>query len=250
MGKSGTDVAREASAMVLSDDNFATITAAIEEGRGIYDNIRKFIRYLLACNTGEVLTMFLTSLLGMPLPLLPVQILWVNLVTDGLPAMALGIDPNEKNSMKRPPRKPNEGVFSRGLSRKIILRGVQIGATTVAVFGAVYYITGDLVKARTMSLTTLVMCQMFHVLDCRSEYCNALEAGIFRNRFLIGAMMISIMMHIAVIYVPFLQDIFSTVPLAMEDWGIILFISGWQMLFYLMKLPFSKRKIARTSFYQ
>ena len=250
MGKSGTDVAREASAMVLSDDNFATITAAIEEGRGIYDNIRKFIRYLLACNTGEVLTMFLTSLLGMPLPLLPVQILWVNLVTDGLPAMALGIDPNEKNSMKRPPRKPNEGVFSRGLSRKIILRGVQIGATTVAVFGAVYYMTGDLVKARTMSLTTLVMCQMFHVLDCRSEYCNALEAGIFRNRFLIGAMMISIMMHIAVIYVPFLQDIFSTVPLAMEDWGIILFISGWQMLFYLMKLPFSKRKIARTSFYQ
>ena len=250
MGKSGTDVAREASAMVLSDDNFATITAAIEEGRGIYDNIRKFIRYLLACNTGEVLTMFLSSLLGMPLPLLPVQILWVNLVTDGLPAMALGIDPNEKDSMKRPPRKPNEGVFSRGLSRKIVFRGIQIGVTTVAVFGAVYYMTGDLVKARTMALTTLVMCQMFHVLDCRSEYCNALEAGLLRNRFLIGAMMISIMMHIAVIYVPFLQSIFSTVPLTIEDWGIILFVSGWQMLFYLMKLPFSKRKIARTSFYQ
>lgn len=250
MGKGGTDVAREASAMVLSDDNFATITAAIEEGRGIYDNIRKFIRYLLACNTGEVLTMFLTSLLGMPLPLLPVQILWVNLVTDGLPAMALGIDPNEKDSMKRPPRKPNEGVFSRGLSRKIVLRGIQIGVTTVAVFGAVYYMTGDLVKARTMALTTLVMCQMFHVLDCRSEYCNALEAGILRNRFLIGAMTTSIIMHIAVIYVPFLQSIFSTVSLTIEDWGIILFVSGWQMLFYLMKMPFSKRKIARTSFYQ
>ncbi|MBR0324630.1 MAG: calcium-transporting P-type ATPase, PMR1-type [Selenomonadales bacterium] len=250
MGKSGTDVAREASAMVLSDDNFATITAAIEEGRGIYDNIRKFIRYLLACNTGEVLTMFLTSLLGMPLPLLPVQILWVNLVTDGLPAMALGIDPNEKDSMKRPPRKPNEGVFSRGLSRKIVFRGIQIGVTTVAVFGAVYYMTGDLIKARTMALTTLVMCQMFHVLDCRSEYCNALEAGIFRNRFLIWAMATSIMMHIAVIYVPFLQEIFSTVSLAIEDWGIILLVSGWQMLFYVMKLPFSKRKIARTSFYQ
>lgn len=250
MGKGGTDVAREASAMVLSDDNFATITAAIEEGRGIYDNIRKFIRYLLACNTGEVLTMFLASLLGMPLPLLPVQILWVNLVTDGLPAMALGIDPNEKNSMKRPPRKPNEGVFSRGLSRKIVLRGIQIGVTTVAIFGAVYYMTGDLVKARTMALTTLVMCQMFHVLDCRSEYCNALEAGILRNRFLIGAITSSIVMHICVIYVPFLQSIFSTVPLAIEDWGIILFISGWQMLFYLMKMPFSKRKIARTSFYQ
>ncbi len=250
MGKDGTDVAREASAMVLSDDNFATITAAIEEGRGIYDNIRKFIRYLLACNTGEVLTMFLASILGMPLPLLPVQILWVNLVTDGLPAMALGIDPNEKTSMKRPPRKPNEGVFSRGLSRKIVLRGVQIGVTTVAVFGAVYYMTGDLVKARTMALTTLVMCQMFHVLDCRSEYCNALEAGVLQNRFLIGAITTSIVMHIAVIYVPFLQSIFSTVPITIEEWGIILLISGWQMIFYLMKMPFSKRKIARTSFYQ
>jgi Ca2+-transporting ATPase len=152
--------------------------------------------------------------------------------------------------MKRPPRKPNEGVFSRGLSRKIVFRGIQIGVTTVAVFGAVYYMTGDLIKARTMALTTLVMCQMFHVLDCRSEYCNALEAGIFRNRFLIWAMATSIMMHIAVIYVPFLQEIFSTVSLAIEDWGIILLVSGWQMLFYVMKLPFSKRKIARTSFYQ
>lgn len=248
MGQSGTDVAREASAIVLGDDNFATITAAVEEGRGIYDNIRKFIRYLLACNTGEVLTMFLSSLLGMPLPLLPVQILWVNLVTDGLPAMALGIDPNEKDSMKRPPRKPGEGVFSRGLSKKIVLRGIQIGLTTVAVFGVVYYTTGDLMKARTMALTTLVMCQMFHVLDCRSEYYNALEAGILRNRYLIGAITTSVVMHNAVLYIPFLQSIFSTVPLSPIDWGIVLVVSGWQMIFYILKKPFSKRKIARTSF--
>lgn len=248
MGQSGTDVAREASAMVLSDDNFATITAAVEEGRGIYDNIRKFIRYLLACNTGEVLTMFLASLMGMPLPLLPVQILWVNLVTDGLPAMALGIDPAEKDSMRRPPRKPNEGVFSRGLSRKIVLRGIQIGVTTVAVFGSVYYTTGDLMKARTMALTALVMCQMFHVLDCRSEYLNALEAGVLRNRYLIGAITVSVIMHNAVLYVPFLQEIFSTVPLDLSDWGIILAVAGWQMIFYLLKLPFSKRKIARMPF--
>lgn len=248
MGRGGTEVAREASDMVLGDDNFATITAAIEEGRGIYDNIRKFIRYLLACNTGEVLTMFLAALLGMPLPLLPVQILWVNLVTDGLPAMALGIDPNAKECMARPPRKKNEGVFSRGLARKIVLRGIQIGITTVAVFGVVYYLTGDLMRARTMTLTTLVMCQMFHVLDCRSEYCNAIEAGIFCNRYLVGAITASVMMHMAVLYTPFLESIFSTVPLSLAEWAIVLLVSGWQMIFYLVKKLFSKRKIARTSF--
>ena len=113
--------------MTLADDNFATIVAAVEEGRGIYDNIRKFIRYLLSCNIGEVLTMFLAALAGLPLPLLPVQILWVNLVTDGLPAMALGVDPKEPDIMNRPPRNPGESVFSRGLSKKIISRGLQIG---------------------------------------------------------------------------------------------------------------------------
>lgn len=248
MGRTGTEVAREASDMVLSDDNFATITAAIEEGRGIYDNIRKFIRYLLACNTGEVLTMFLAALLGMPLPILPVQILWVNLVTDGLPAMALGIDPNAKECMTRPPRKKSEGVFARGLARKIVLRGIQIGVTTVAVFAATYYLTGDLMRARTMTLTTLVVCQMFHVLDCRSEYQNAIEAGVFRNRYLACAIFASVVMHIAVLYTPFLQAVFSTVPLGLEEWAVVLLVSGWQMVFYLMKKLFSKRKIARTSF--
>lgn len=248
MGRVGTEVAREAADMVLGDDNFATITAAIEEGRGIYDNIRKFIRYLLACNTGEVLTMFLAALAGMPLPLLPVQILWVNLVTDGLPAMALGIDPNAKECMTKPPRKKNEGVFSRGLARKIVLRGMQIGVTTVAVFAATYYLTGDLMRARTMTLTTLVMCQMFHVLDCRSEYTNAIEAGILRNRYLVGAITASVLMHMAVLYTPPLASIFSTVPLSLHEWGIVLLVSGWQMIFYLLKKLFPKRKIARTSF--
>ncbi|HEY3426942.1 MAG TPA: HAD-IC family P-type ATPase, partial [Negativicutes bacterium] len=127
MGLTGTDVSKEAAAMVLADDNFATIVAAVEEGRGIYDNIRKFIRYLLSCNLGEVLTMFVAALLGLPLPLLPVQVLWVNLVTDGLPAMALGVDPNDHTIMQRPPRNPRESLFSRGLSGKIIWRGLQIG---------------------------------------------------------------------------------------------------------------------------
>lgn len=242
MGRSGTEVAREAADVVLGDDNFATITAAIEEGRGIYDNIRKFIRYLLACNTGEVLTMFLAALMGMPLPLLPVQILWVNLVTDGLPAMALGIDPNVKECMARPPRKKTEGVFSRGLARKIVLRGVQIGITTVGVFAVTYYLTGDLTRARTMTLTTLVMCQMFHVLDCRSEYHNAIEAGIFRNRWLVGAISVSVLMQFAVLYIPFLQGVFSTVSLTIEEWIAILTVSGWQMIFYLVKKIFPKKK--------
>ncbi|MFO7173107.1 MAG: HAD-IC family P-type ATPase, partial [Bacillota bacterium] len=134
MGRGGTDVTREASQLVLADDNYATIVAAVEEGRGIYDNIRKFIRYLLACNTGEVLTMFLAAAARLPLPLLPIQILWVNLVTDGLPAMALGMDPPEPDVMSRPPRRPDEGVFSRGLGGKILGRGLLIGLGTLALF--------------------------------------------------------------------------------------------------------------------
>src|SRR6266540_1353177 len=144
MGRTGTEVTKEASARVLGDDNFATIVAAIEEGRGIYDNIRKFIRYLLACNIGEVLTMFIATLAGLPLPIMPIQILWVNLVTDGLPAMALGIEPTDRNIMYRPPRHPQESVFSRGLKYKILWRGVQIGVSTVGIFVAVMYYQGDL----------------------------------------------------------------------------------------------------------
>lgn len=227
MGMSGTDVTREASAMTLADDNFATIVAAVEEGRGIYDNIRKFIRYLLACNIGEVLTMFAAALAGLPLPLLPLQILWVNLVTDGLPAMALGVDPKAPDTMYRPPRDPAESVFSRGLARKIVFRGLQIGFTTLLVFAGVYLLKGDLALARTMAFATLVFCQLFHVYDCRSEMLTIFELGLLTNKYLLLATACSALMQVAVIHLPFLGGVFGTVPLGPQEWAMVLVLSGW-----------------------
>lgn len=235
MGNTGTDVTKEASSMILADDNFATIVAAVEEGRGIYDNIRKFIRYLLSCNIGEVLTMFVASIAGFPLPLLPIQVLWINLVTDGLPALALGIDPTEANCMRRPPRHPKENIFSRGLSRKIVSRGIQIGFSTILVFAGIYLLRNDLALARTMAFCTLVFCQLFHVLDCRSENYTIFELGIFTNPYLLLAVTASIIMQLSVIYVPFLSNIFATVPLTAFDWTCVLTVAGWTFILSLIR---------------
>ncbi len=235
MGITGTDVTKEASSMILADDNFATIVAAVEEGRGIYDNIRKFIRYLLSCNLGEVLTMFISSLIGLPLPLLPVQILWVNLVTDGLPAMALGVDPNDRDIMNRPPRNPGESVFSRGLSRKIASRGLQIGCSTVFVFAAIYLLKNDLALARTMAFCTLVFSQMFHVFDCRSEMFTVFEVGLLKNKFLLMATGCSVLMQLSVVYSPWLREVFQTVPMSGYDWIFVLSISGWTFILNALK---------------
>lgn len=169
MGISGTDVTKEAAAMVLMDDNFATIVSAVEEGRVIYDNIRKFIRYLLSCNLGEVLTMFLASLFYLPNPLTPIQILFVNLATDGLPAIALGVDPPDKDIMRQSPREKNEGIFARGLWEKIIVRGSLIGVCTLLSFMSGRYYGMDLATCRTITMCTLVMSQLLHVFECRSE---------------------------------------------------------------------------------
>lgn len=226
MGQTGTDVTKEASSMVILDDNFATIVAAIEEGRGIYDNIRKFIRYLLSCNLGEVLTMFLAALVALPLPLLPIQILWVNLVTDGLPAMALGVDKSEPDIMKRPPRKPEESIFAGGLARKILIRGSIIGLGTLLVFVIGLWYGVGLLAARTMAFTTLVFSQLFHVFDCKSERRGIFEVGIFSNPFLVIAVMISAVMQISVIYLPFFQVIFKTTALDLWQWGVILVVAG------------------------
>jgi len=247
MGITGTDVTKEASAMVLADDNFATIVAAVKEGRGIYENIRKFIRYLLACNIGEVLTMFLAALFGLPMPLLPVQILWVNLVTDGLPAMALGVDPSSPNVMQRPPRHPGESVFSRGLSQKIIGRGIQIGLSTLFVFSVIYYMQDDLAVARTAAFATLVYCQMFHVFDCRSEMVTIFELKFMTNRYLLAAVAFSSIMQLSVMYIPFLSAIFSTVPLSVGHWVFILIVSGWTLLVNACKQIFKRRPARRTT---
>jgi Ca2+-transporting ATPase len=225
MGTTGTDVTKEASAMVLSDDNFSSIVAAIEEGRGIYDNIRKFIRYLLSCNVGEVLTMFLAVLGGLPLPLVPIQILWMNLVTDGLPAMALGVDRYDRDIMNRPPRHPRESVFAHGMAWRIGLNGIVIGLGTLLVFW-IGLSLGDLPLARTLAFNTLVFFQLFYVFVCRSEYHSILELGLGTNPYLVGAVLISATLQLAAVYVPFLQPIFHTVPLNGQHWAIILGVSS------------------------
>ncbi|HHV63085.1 MAG TPA: cation-transporting P-type ATPase [Firmicutes bacterium] len=235
MGRSGTDVAKEASSMILADDNYATIVAAIEEGRAIYDNIRKFIRYLLACNVGEVLTMLLSVLTGLPLPLLPIQILWINLVTDGLPALALGIDPTDPGVMNRKPRNPRESIFARGLGLKIISQGVFIGLCTVAVFVAELYLTGgDLLRSRSAAFTTLVLSQLFYVFLCRSESRSIPDMSFGGNPYLAGAVLVSSTMQLMAIYLPALRPVFRTSPLGLLDWILVLTFSGWSSALSVM----------------
>ncbi|PKR87000.1 cation-translocating P-type ATPase [Heyndrickxia camelliae] len=226
MGITGTDVAKESSSLILLDDNFATIKAAIKEGRNIYENIRKFIRYLLASNVGEILVMLFAMILYLPLPLVPIQILWVNLVTDGLPAMALGLDQPEDNVMKRKPRHPKEGVFARGLGWKVISRGFLIGIATIIAFITVYHQHPDnLAYAQTIAFATLVLAQLIHVFDCRSER-SIFSRNPFGNLFLVGAVLSSIILMVGVIYIPSLQPIFHTVPIIPRDWLLILGMSS------------------------
>lgn len=218
MGLTGTDVTREAASLVLADDNFSTIVAAVEEGRSIYGNIRKFIRFMLGCNTGEVLTMFLAILSGLPLPLRPIQILWINLVTDGLPALALGVDPPEDKLMEAPPRRRGEGLFSRGLWGKLLLRGIAIGTVTVSLFGFALNSGVAAAKAQTIAFATLILAQLVYVYDCRSE-----EAPLSRRRrrnFLLdGAVLSSCILMAVVIHQPQLSAIFGTVPLSVGEWA-------------------------------
>ncbi|WP_078554781.1 calcium-translocating P-type ATPase, SERCA-type [Bacillus alkalicellulosilyticus] len=222
MGITGTDVAKEASSLILSDDNFATIKSAIKEGRNIYENIRKFIRYMLASNVGEILVMLFAMMLGLPLPLVAIQILWINLVTDGLPAMALGLDKAEGDVMKRPPRNPNEGVFARGLAWKIISRGFMIGIVTLVAFIITLQANpDDLTTAQTVAFVTLVMAQLIHVFDCRSEY-SVFHRNPFENIYLVFAVLSSIALMLAVIYYPPLQTVFHTVALDMREWMLVL----------------------------
>jgi P-type Ca2+ transporter type 2C len=222
MGITGTDVAKEASSLVLGDDNFATIRSAIEEGRNIYENIRKFIRYLLASNVGEILVMLFAMIMGLPLPLVPIQILWVNLVTDGLPAMALGVDQAEEDVMRRKPRQAKEGVFSRGLGWKIVSRGFLIGAATILAFWVTLKENPDqLIVAQSVAFATLVMAQLIHVFDCRSER-SVFHRNPFQNGYLVLAVISSIFLLLVVMYVQPLQEIFHTVPLSIRQWLLVL----------------------------
>ena len=222
MGITGTDVTKQAADVILLDDNISTLVGAVEQGRCVYANIRKFVRYMLSCNIGEVLTMFFGILMGMPIILLPVQILLVNLVTDGLPAVALGMEPPENDIMNRPPRKSDEGFFSDGLMQKIIFRGLFIGLSTLASFSAVMHMGGNLTAARTCALITLVMSQLIHVFECRSERKTVFGISPFRNPKLTGAVLVSLLVLILAVSVPQMQVIFETVMPNRVQWTVAL----------------------------
>lgn len=213
MGITGTDVTKQAADVILLDDNFATLVNAVEQGRTIYANIRKFVRYLLSCNIGEVITMFVGILMGLPLVLLPTQILLVNLITDGLPAIALGVEPVDESLMTRTPRSPNESFFSDGLMTKIVFRGIMIGFCTLGCFIAMMNLGGNVSVARTGALFTLVVSQLIHVFECKSEEKNIFTVPYWNNIKLILAVLLSAIVIMAAIYFPPLQLVFSTIPL-------------------------------------
>lgn len=222
MGITGTDVSKEASDMILLDDNFTSIVNAVEQGRGIDDNIKKFVNYLLTSNAGEVLVMLVVAILGITyagdivIPLLAVQLLWMNLVTDGFPAMALGVDPVAKDVMKRPPRNPKDPIISRNMIMNICVLGILIAVFGIYLFrqGLSQAVDDPVGKARTMLFTGLVVFEFVRVYMIRSEY----KVGIFTNKYLIGAIILSICLQMLVVYVPFMQVFFKTVALSLIDW--------------------------------
>lgn len=213
MGITGTDVTKEASDMVLADDNFATIVAAIEEGRGIYENIRKFVYFLLSSNFAEVITIFAAMLLNMPLPLLPVQLLWINLVTDGLPALALGVEPYEKEIMKRPPRDPREGIITKGIIGYLVAVGFVVAAATLSIF----YLGKNVEEARCETFTFFVIAEAFLSYNFRS-FGPFYKVSFISNRQLLIACAIALSLQAIIIYVPYCNPIFHTVPLPWWDW--------------------------------
>jgi P-type Ca2+ transporter type 2C len=270
MGVTGTDVAKEAADIVLTDDNFASIVAAVEEGRGIFDNIRKFVFYLLSCNISEVLVIFLAILAGLPRPLLPVQLLWVNLVTDGLPALALGVEPNDRTAMDRPPRDPREGVLERSTIPSILwYGGCMMGVTFLAfgyrlywdhlqprgyenvpqvmsvLFHAPFWAGADLRGARTLAFTTLAFSQLAHSFNCRSETRSLFDLGWGTNRALIAAVAVSALAQLAVVYVPLFQPAFETVPLKGRELVVLAVLSLAPVLLGEVRKAWRRRRAGR-----
>jgi Ca2+-transporting ATPase len=224
MGKTGTDVAQEAADMVLLDDNFVTIVAAVKEGRVIYDNIRKSIKYLLSGNSGEIWVMFLAPFLGMPLPLLPIQILWINLMSDGLPALALSVEPAEQDTMNRPPHPSTEQIFSRGMGWDIIWIGFLTGLVSLGT-GYGYWRMNPGTNWQTMLFTILTFSETVIALAVRSESQSLFHLGLFSNKPLLGAIALTLGFHLAVLYVPLLQNLFQTTALSLSELGFSLGMS-------------------------
>jgi Ca2+-transporting ATPase len=226
MGATGTDVAKEASAMVLLDDNFATVVRAVREGRRIYDNLRRFIRYQLTTNSAEVWTLFLAPFLGLPVPLLPIQILWINLVTDGLPGLALAVERAERDVMKRPPRPVGEGVLARGLGAHVLWIGLLMAALTLG--AQAWHVDAGLPQAhwQTIVFTMLCFVQLGHVLAVRSERESLFALGLLSNKPLLGAVAIAVALQFAIIYVPVLNRLFHTRPLDAASLGLTVGAAG------------------------
>lgn len=226
MGLSGAEVTKETAAMILADDNFATLVAAVEEGRAIFDNIKKYLIYLLSCNFAEILVLTGSLLLGLPLPLVALQILWVNLTTDGLPALALGVDPKAPDVMRRPPRPPHEGVFTRPVTTLILVISAYLALTLIPLF-AYYWLTdprglGDprqvLVHAQTVVFAALILAEMVNAFNCRSDHLSLLTVGFWRNRWLVAAVAASLALMVAVIHWPPLARLFHVRPINLNDW--------------------------------
>jgi Ca2+-transporting ATPase len=224
MGITGTDVTKEAAAMTLTDDNFASIVAATEEGRGIYGNIKKYLMYLLSSNIGEIGLMSGTSLMGMPLPLSAVQILYVNLATDGLPALALAVDPPETDLMRRPPRNPRSGIFTRPVVTLMAIGGLWSTMVNLGLFAWARTSGRSTEEAMTMTFVSLVLIQFFKAYNFRSDRHSALQRT-FANKWLNLAIFWEMMLLVLVIYLPFLQKPFGTFPLTFMDWLIIVGLS-------------------------
>lgn len=222
MGIAGTDVTKEASDMVVTDDNFASIAAAVEEGRGVFDNIRKTVHFLLSCNVSEVLVMLFATLMGLPLPLLPIQILWMNLVTDGIPALALAVDPKAPDLMKRPPRPPEGRLLDSGRLLAIGGEGLLLSLIALGAFSySLYRLHQDLEQARTVAFTVMVVAQLVHAFNCRNERLSLFQLGVGTNRALLWAFLASFAIQLAVLTVPAVALIFKVVPLPVEDWELM-----------------------------
>jgi Ca2+-transporting ATPase len=241
MGVTGTDVTKEAADMVVTDDNFASIAAAVEEGRGIFDNIRKTIYFLLSCNVSEVLVMLFATLIGLPLPLLPIQILWMNLVTDGFPALALAVDPKSPDLMKQPPRRPEARLLDGGTLLAIGAQGVMLSAIALGAFAySLYGLHQEVEQARTVTFTVMVLAQLVHSFNCRSERWSLFQVGLWTNRPLLLAVSLSLGIQVVVLTVPAVATIFKVVPLPIEDWALM---GGMGVLpFLLMELVKALRR--------
>ena len=244
MGRGGTDVAREASQLILLDDNFATIVSAVREGRRIFDNIRKFIKYTMTSNSGEIWTLFLAPFLGLPIPLLPIHILYINLVTDGLPGLALALEPGEPGLMRRNPRPPDESIFAHGMWQHMLWVGLFIGAVSLFTQAWAYY-TGS-AHWQTMVFTTLTLAQLAHVMAIRSEKDSLFTIGITTNLMLLGAVLLTVLLQIVIIYTPFMQSVFRTQPLSFGELLLCFLLS--LMVFFVVEIE--KWMIRRGWLYQ